>query len=76
MKNAYLNSVFTFRLYLRTIQKNKKILLINRKKTKNKKSLSKSNHNTYLLNFEDEDRIRDWEEKNIENSKFVNERKN
>jgi hypothetical protein len=28
MKNAYLNGVFTFRLYLRTIQKNKKKLII------------------------------------------------
>jgi hypothetical protein len=34
-------------------KKEKKILLIKQKK---KKSLSKLNHNTYLLNFEDEDR--------------------
>jgi len=35
MKNAYLNSVFISRLYLRTIQKNKKykkILLIKQRK--------------------------------------------
>jgi len=35
-------------------KKEKKILLIKQKK--NRKSLSKLNHNTYLLNFEDEDR--------------------
>jgi hypothetical protein len=52
MKNAYLNSVFILRLYLLTIQKRKKNI-VNKKK---KKSLSKLNHNTYLLNFEDEDR--------------------
>jgi len=35
---------------------------------KNRKSLSKLNHNTYLLIFEDEDRTiyRDWDEKNRE----------
>jgi hypothetical protein len=53
MKNAYLNSVFILRLYLLTIQKRKKNIV---NKTKKKKSLSKLNHNTYLLNFEDEDR--------------------
>jgi len=39
-----------------------------KKKMKYSKSLSKLNHNTYLLNFEDEDRTRDrdWEEKNRE----------
>ena len=54
MKNAYLNSVFILRLYLLTIQKRKKNIV--NKKKKKKKSLSKLNHNTYLLNFEDEDR--------------------
>jgi hypothetical protein len=54
MKNAYLNSVFIFRLYLLTIQKRKKNIV--NKTKKNRKSLSKLNHNTYLLNFEDEDR--------------------
>jgi hypothetical protein len=54
MKNAYLNSVFILRLYLLTIQKRKKNIV--NKKKKKRKSLSKLNHNTYLLNFEDEDR--------------------
>ena len=36
MKNAYLNNVFIFRLYQRTIQKkNKNILLIKQRKRKN-----------------------------------------
>jgi hypothetical protein len=55
MKNAYLNSVFILRLYLLTIQKRKKNI-VNKTKKKKRKSLSKLNHNTYLLNFEDEDR--------------------
>jgi hypothetical protein len=54
MKNAYLNSVFILRLYLLTIQKRKKNIV--NKTKKKRKSLSKLNHNTYLLNFEDEDR--------------------
>jgi hypothetical protein len=52
------------------IQYKKKIqkYIVNKtkKKKKYRKSLCKLNHNTYLLNFEDEDRTRDWEEKNRE----------
>jgi hypothetical protein len=47
MKNAYLNSVFISRLYLRTIKK--KILLIKQRKDEKRKSLSILNHNTYHL---------------------------
>ena len=36
MKNAYLNSVFIFRLYICTIQKHKKNYIVNKPKKKQK----------------------------------------
>jgi len=47
-----------------TKKKQKYIVNKTKKKKKYRKSWCKLNHNTYLLNFEDEDRTRDWEEKN------------
>jgi hypothetical protein len=47
-------------------KKQKYIVNKTKKKKKYRKSWCKLNHNTNLLNFEDEDRTRDWEEKNRE----------
>jgi hypothetical protein len=55
MENSYLNSMLTFIVYLRVIQKqNKNTLLINRKKKKNKKKICQKIHHIYLLSVERE----------------------
>jgi hypothetical protein len=55
MENSYLNSMLTFIVYLRVIQKqNKNTLLINRKKKKNKKKIYQKIHHIYLLSVERE----------------------